>query len=805
MTPRIYPSTDLHLLVGAVVTLDACMSIAGVWTRLSTQPSPTLQLFPNSGIVSVAGNVRQVTALSVGTLLATLRLQFGPPANPTRLNAALRVTVHHRMRRIFVPQAAITLESDRADRVLSVYAEFEAAGGVRSTHDVTSHPYLRYAVAVTSGSPNLTVDATGRVTSGDAAGSVRITISADPALAAAGPTATLDVTVVVAPADRPILARVHEGMAIRKRSILLLSEGFLQAEKPRFDQLVSAMTQRLLTAVSPYRLLRESFDVYAGFVPSRESGVTLAPPIVPRQGSAQIAFAVPPDQQLAHGDLLVEELLTVLGHPATNPIAFAAARTQMQGTHPQFALKQVTFDAWRSLATTPAAARVRETHFGFMIGERHFGTATVMRTPPPQTIADVALDLLLPREANRSPLFDDRRLPDLTAPGADPARAHLASQDRFVTTLRAPDGPPGFGAIWAQGGESYDLIVYLVSSDHYGGLRGEGYLAMSIGGGILLATAPSTLVPGLTDVAPVPRPIPAALAAAGFRDRPRDSLVDILAHELAHAPSLGSLGDEYGELTRSPTTAAEIAFVDSSPNTQTLADARGGAGTAVRGDRLKWNWERIEAAASVEDRADAGNFLNIVLVAADLDRWPPGSVGRQVFLRSKELSSTSHPRSPDLTVRSVDRTTHIIQLEVPPSTSAAALVIVFPPGSTLVLPRRDAGGALVRLVHPAVVAAMAAGPFDPSNATCQLLPSQGPPAAVAGFQFPANRRQTLAAYESASKFNCGAIRPAAECKMRTFADQPNATPVDFCFVCKYAMVDAVDPGAHGEIDKEFPR
>ncbi|MCW5801492.1 MAG: hypothetical protein KIT31_03830 [Deltaproteobacteria bacterium] len=824
MTQQIYPAVDLHLLVNAEIPLRAFAALGGVRIDLATQPVFALQLFPQNPsppppppIVEFVNH--RVIGRTVGSTFATLRLQWGAPPG-ARFNVAMRCTVHHALRQLLLPQPSISVETGRVDRILSVYGRFETATGQSSTHDITSHSYLEYSVAVLSGAPTVTVDPlTGRLKSGDSPGTARITISVAAGLAPPSPTVTLDVHVVAARTDRPILHRFHEGGAIRKRSILFVSEGFTQEEAARFERLVSELGRRMLQVINPYNLLRESFDLYRAFVPSQESGVTFAPPVVPLWGHPQIALATPPDQQLSNGDFLVEDLIVTLGSSPSNPnLTFPQAAAIMAATPAgrNLRLKQITFDVWRSLQHLPAQPRTRETAFGLMLGERRYGSVTEFRTlptpPPPPArpgtlgIPDVLGDLLQPRFSSRVPTFDERRLPDLTTPGANPETAHIAAQDRFVRSLRTPNGPAGFGSIWATGGDCFGLVVYLLNSDHYGGVRGHGYVAMSIGSGFLLATAPSTLVPGLIDVSPVPRPMPQLFRGLGFRDAPLDMLIDVIAHELAHTEALGSLGDEYGSDSNVPTppdSPEAIAFVEDSPNTQTLTNARGGPGPAIQPLLLKWNWERIEAAADVADRFASGGFLHVGLAGEDMSRWPSDTIGRTVSLRTKHLRFTGGPQV-ELIVRAVDPGNLTLRLELLPSSSMEATLILFPPGSTLVLPRVVAG-AVTRLVHPAVIAVLAGGPFASSLANCGLNPVQHPPAAIAGFRFPPNRNQTLGAYESSANFNCGAIRPAAECKMRTIAMQPNAVPVDFCFVCKYAMVDAVDCGAHGALDRLYPR
>jgi hypothetical protein len=120
----------------------------------------------------------------------------------------------------------------------------------------------------------------------------------------------------------------------------------------------------------------------------------------------------------------------------------------------------------------------------------------------------------------------------------------------------------------------------------------------------------------------------------------------------------------------------------------------------------------------------------------------------------------------------------------------------------ILVPRLFAG-ATVRIIPAALAAQLAAaGQFSPSNAQC--LPAAKPaPPNVPGFVWPRHQLQAVAAYEVGAGFDCGVIRPTGECKMRTVV-QTTEPPVEFCFVCKYAIVNAIDPASLATIDREYP-
>jgi hypothetical protein len=72
-------------------------------------------------------------------------------------------------------------------------------------------------------------------------------------------------------------------------------------------------------------------------------------------------------------------------------------------------------------------------------------------------------------------------------------------------------------------------------------------------------------------------------------------------------------------------------------------------------------------------------------------------------------------------------------------------------------------------------------------------------------RLPRTRADIVGVYEGGYHHDCGVLRPAGRCKMRT-SDQK---VVPFCHVCRYLLVERVDPTRHGALDaiyeKVYPR
>jgi hypothetical protein len=65
---------------------------------------------------------------------------------------------------------------------------------------------------------------------------------------------------------------------------------------------------------------------------------------------------------------------------------------------------------------------------------------------------------------------------------------------------------------------------------------------------------------------------------------------------------------------------------------------------------------------------------------------------------------------------------------------------------------------------------------------------------------PRNRSRIVGLYEGGDEFHCGVYHPTGACVMRTsFMDEQ----IPYCPVCRYIMVDLVDPTKHGVIDRDY--
>lgn len=786
------------MLVGTKILLRLYGQFPHGWDLVNGPGNSSFVPDPGSGN-AVSFALAELTGQSTGEVYG--KLVVGPGQRNTH---ALHATVHDALLRLFVAHPAITMETTHKDRQIPVFAEFQT-GAVTSTHDITGHSYLDYAV---TGLAGVTVDADGFVATGTATGTATITVTQKGV--SGGPSATVALTVVAEPATRDILVVQHAGTAQRRVSILMLAEGFVAAEQTKFEDLVKHVTRRLTRDTSPYNLLRESLHIFTAFVPSQESGASIGPPVVLETGHPTWGRPVVVARARPAGTakLLLYEVVHHLGYPPSPPPTFAAARAQLQ---PHGVLDQHRYDTWISLRQL-RYTRPRNTAFGLVVGQRNHAAPTgeigANRT--------AAADLLFERAPYRAMTVDDRRIPTVAKLHASPENNFIDVQNRFVKTLRVAGDSTPYGNWWEVGASAGGLVIYIVNTNASQGVRDIPYVMLSNGGGaVKFPVTPSTIVPGFLEAVPVAN-VTRAHNRHGMYAASADRIASVVAHELAHTEAFGTLHDEYtesGTEFHAPPPPVEQTEITRRVNVQLLAAAQAPGNQAIRADLLKWNWERAEAGAVVT--ALIAGTVEVEIEVEDLSRWPTTSVGRQVFLRLSDLAVHGRSPSPLLAIQHVDVAARTIRVAMPAGHTPGSFVTAFQGYSRLVMPLMSASSPR-HLVDPIMIGAMTGGPFAASLAGCSENPDQRPPL-IPVFQYPRNHSYTIAAYESGANRHCGVIRGAGECVMRNayedfynangipIENPKGATPAEFCFVCKYAIVDKVNAALHGQLDKEYPQ
>jgi hypothetical protein len=139
---------------------------------------------------------------------------------------------------------------------------------------------------------------------------------------------------------------------------------------------------------------------------------------------------------------------------------------------------------------------------------------------------------------------------------------------------------------------------------------------------------------------------------------------------------------------------------------------------------------------------------------------------------------------------------------------------LYPAGSVLLCPVRDSSGnSDLNLIAPIVLnyLATAQEPLNRPKATpvpvCtfDLDPRQTARNLPNGLPScrPRKRNMIVGLWDGGKTFHCGVYHPTGFCIMRSRIEGSQIT--GFCTVCRYFMVDRIDPTKHGKLDDEYAK
>ena len=412
------------------------------------------------------------------------------------------------------------------------------------------------------------------------------------------------------------------------------------------------------------------------------------------------------------------------------------------------------------------------------------------------------------------------------------ARLQRSNLDLFFSRVRA-DSATGdligerFWGRDRQGkfGKDYGLVVFLVGGLRTIGTRfGESYFPQGIvntgiGVGLVDALVPlnslgpelnvnsAFFVPRPVQGAPsfemVPFPVPREIPLGAFGR---------VAHELAHS---FNLDDEYARITR--LSLPDNVRLNTTLNLQRRNDVLDGG--QLSGELVKWRWPRIRKAGVVQADPAVGPTISVTLRVGEVGQF---DLNETVRFRQRSLET---PRadlsSPDLKVLSKNETTQTLTLEplVPtPNTTWAR----FGPDSLLYAPvkapsaSRDnpTNDVYAEVLSPLIRHQINQPPHNPQTLEpCQEdTKDQQDPVNLPDLSRPQERRRVIGLYSGGKGFSCNVFHPSGECIMRKETQQRvnrvTGVVIDrqvyqFCHVCRYGLVDQIDPRQHDQIDREY--
>lgn len=803
-------ASDRHVLVGNDSIFDLhdvleafrqpvntfLSSHAGTTLRfefVSLKPGQNITLDPNTGIVTVSGP--PPTDLNNFIVAAVLTEPSPTPGVlPAVHRAYIRFHVHQSITKAWLTPSPLTVYKGIGFGVygFSVYAQFD--DGVIGD--------LTYCMERIIWSPATRFSTVGRIiiVSGDPDG-VPIAVTAT-LPAQLGAVVTSGEMIPRTPPDKAELITTGKSPGFARRNevpnILFLPDGFLDMDRAEFEKITDDFVRRLSAEkkTRPYDILADSINYWRAFVPSRERGISVAsevyltggsgpfeafplsfsqPTVLPATGSLPIRDATVTDLNLTlvqHWNF--ENLTFFVGQPVPNqkPRSYEALRFVWKQTltvPPNLidAIPDKRIEDWKSGAER-RLINEKDTFLGTFRGRKP--RAVVPRTDDPE-------------------LFKTNDL-----------RVTRSELNSFLNNLK--HGGNALGGIWdsrvSPRGKDFDLVVFLVNSKDGRGVNREGFFFTNV-----RDTENKKPIKLERDVGIGDKAVWVNI------DRPPEKLPQspfgTLIHEITHSLTIG---DEYGEAGIDINHSffrfsRNISVVeDNFANLQAESDALNAAGF-VDGGRVKWRWHRMKKCAvlSAPIVASGSNFV-ITLQAGQTSVFNNSDQVRLRFRRfgtpltrvvrvSSNLTVTGSPAGNQVTVTG-------------PLTPGD-----FPPGSILYQPLpsphpTDPNYPLAELISKPMIDYLTSVKRPLSSGTCVIddsaiqMPNLDAFPVGAGF-CKKHTPRLVGLYAGGMQFHCGVFHPTGVCMMR---DHYEST-AEFCVVCRYIIVDQVNPAKHPEIDKDY--
>lgn len=290
------------------------------------------------------------------------------------------------------------------------------------------------------------------------------------------------------------------------------------------------------------------------------------------------------------------------------------------------------------------------------------------------------------------------------------------------------------------------------------------------------------------------------------------------AHELGHALHLG---DEYPRTrgTLGEEGDPDGALFDFTPNVLSLSSVlrRGTPGSKISGELVKWRWPRIQRVAVIAAAvSEAGGTFTVPVLPRHAFQF---TAGMKVRFRARTVGVPLTRFTPGTEVSAGE-----FVVSLPPSGAGdrVALQLVsgaegqgtlgrFKPGSFLFEPVAPPAGTppseypfaelLTFGVRNWLSAKGADDPLFFCDPDLEFLAAGDEIPAFEKFKAtfsPRNNQRLVGLYKCGGDYACGTYHPTGVCMMRNefFFDE-------FCAVCRYALVDLIDPTVHPDIEKDL--
>jgi hypothetical protein len=549
---------------------------------------------------------------------------------------------------------------------------------------------------------------------------------------------------------RPILIDVDVQLSkprIEQHNVLFLSEGFRAQDEPLFNGLVTRLANKLRGNArhSPYNLLKDRFNIWRAFIPSRENGVTMAAQVV-ADGQAKGTPLPVPATFKNSGSL--QQLTTLVGLPtradATELVQTLRNRWSAPGSDAQLAgfvnanFSDAVIEFWKTIGSE-GILQTRDSFYGLCYGSRageriSSVTNQLVDNPATAPFAQRIHTWFSPLVVAQNFDLDRRRYaPELYYVALingnirTPRPGSLGNLvlDHIRTLEIDPNSQanePGLnlGALWQREFtasptatrreiSSVGLVCIVVNDAHRGAsnLNIRTFCAISLADKLKIGTVRVQPTPAATrpvnrdvdnDLPQNPNPAQPDFSGSINLSKP----VDFLAHEFGHS---FALGDEY-EGNRSGTVAgSEVEFSDNLTFRATVNEATP-AGNVPRIDPERVKWLRLhrvlksDAIVTATQRLSNAQ-LEITLDPSRVSRW---TTNEQVLLRKYKGDTDQRRRQLpivvaddllELTINAINPTTGVITLDLTNPGASLPATIDFRAGSVLFISKRYRADAIV--------------------------------------------------------------------------------------------------------------
>lgn len=597
-------------------------------------------------------------------------------------------------------------------------------------------------------------------------------------------------------------------------NILFFGDGFTKDDKTSFENITNSFVHHLKSShfTSPYNHLATSMNFWRAFIPASATGISVQSEVFTFTVDGQIFAKTLPVARKPNDASLwtIENLLYVAGLPMPGDSAKS---------------EQNLRDEWKQLVDPQILHQDAQSEW------------TRIVTPSIAAEAELYNDLIAQWKAmgSRSFIEEIDNFPGMTygdSPSANQTggnyslgvRNSFSLAEAFFPFLVAADGTKldhdkPLGLLWAKTDPSFkfdntSLVVYLSAIP---GGRANAAIAMSLETGDI--DLPVVAVPGRNAF---------KLGTFVLRQEASPDACRTLAHELAH--NFG-LGDEYTEVNQR--FAAQDEPLNGSANLQTEKGAQNPAGK-LSGEEIKWNWHRISKAALIGPNKNDPTKPPITEnsdqfeIPLRLGHGLQFVKGDKVLLRVRKWNEPMQKNPDTLTLAQLLEVVEIKKFEPgvtdPPPRDRIVVRPVNAGAVTLAQLERFLDGSIVYLPTPAPesVRDPVNYPFAemvPLNIKRAITSQNRPLTEVPCIDVPGAFQQLpnltnievnfrgefffkpfiVGLYEGGGKDTCGIMRPAGKCMMRNSHEEH----AFFCPVCRYVIVDFINPFVHFEIDREY--